>query len=63
LLFWRPWILEKEWPYIFTLKLDEGKLIANTELGKAIQKINLDKVCVTITGLEILNKKFFYGFV
>ena len=45
------------------LKLDEGKLIANTELGKAIQKINLEKVCVTITGLEILNKKFFYGFV
>ena len=36
LLFWRPWDVEVEWPYIFFLKLSEGKLLANKELGALV---------------------------
>ena len=60
LLFWRPndiRISEKgqEWPYIFFMKLDEGKLLTNSALGTPIQKIDLSKVRVAITGLEVAN--------
>ena len=37
------------------MKLDEGKLLTNSALGTPIQKIDLSKVRVAITGLEIAN--------
>jgi hypothetical protein len=56
-LFWRPWNIQSgEWPFIFFLKLDEGKLIANEDLGTPIQRIDLNKVHLTINGLEIAHK-------
>ena len=60
LLFWRPNDIRKtekgqEWPFIFFMKLDEGKLLTNSALGTPIQKIDLSKVRVAITGLEIAN--------
>ena len=37
LLFWRPCeIIEGEWPYIFFLKLEEGKLLLNKNLGASV---------------------------
>ena len=37
LLFWTPWAMKKgEWPFIYFLKLVEGKVIANTDLGSSI---------------------------
>ena len=33
LLYWRPWGIEEEWPFIYFLKLLEGKVIANTDFG------------------------------
>ena len=37
LLFWRPFSINHgEWPYIYFLKLKEGKLTANTDLGSPI---------------------------
>ena len=37
LLFWRPFALnEGEWPYIFFLKLEEGKLLLNKNLGASV---------------------------
>ena len=37
LLFWRPFsIHEGEWPFIFFLKLSEGKLVTNKDLGSSI---------------------------
>ena len=37
LLSWRPWnIAGNEWPYIFLLKLSEGKLLVNKELGASV---------------------------
>ena len=37
LLFWRPGFIQGgEWPYIFLLKLSEGKLVANKELGASV---------------------------
>ena len=33
LLFWRPWVFDDEWRFIFLLKLSEGKLLANKDLG------------------------------
>ncbi len=40
LLFWRPWAIdpfgEIEWPFIFFLKLAEGRLLANKDLGASV---------------------------
>jgi hypothetical protein len=37
LLFWRPWfIYEGEWPFIFFLKLEEGKLLPNKDFGASV---------------------------
>ena len=38
LLFWRPYniIEEHEWPFIFFLKLEEGKLVLNKNLGPSV---------------------------
>ena len=38
LLFWRPWGIfnEKEWPFIFFLKLADGKILANKDLGASV---------------------------
>ena len=37
LLFWRPCeIFNGEWPFIFLLKLTEGKLLPNNELGVSV---------------------------
>jgi hypothetical protein len=37
LLFWRPWhIAGNEWPFIFFLKLAEGRLLANKDLGASV---------------------------
>jgi hypothetical protein len=40
LLFWRPWAMNKfneiEWPFIFFLKLAEGRLLANKDLGASV---------------------------
>ena len=36
LLFWNPDDIEDEWPYIYFLKLEEGKVTANTDLGSPI---------------------------
>jgi hypothetical protein len=37
MLFWRPFDLHKgEWPFIFFLKLEEGKLLANKDLGASV---------------------------
>ena len=45
LLFWGPWaIVDGEWPFIFLFKLDEGKVVANTDLGSPIQMIDTTKV-------------------
>ena len=33
LLFWRPFSVKNEFPFIFFLKLSEGKLLPNTEFG------------------------------
>ena len=36
-IFWRPYrICEGEWPYIFFLKLMDGKLLPNNDLGASI---------------------------
>ena len=56
MLLWRPWeIKEREWPYIFFLKLNEGKLTTNSDFGTPIQHID-DKKIIAVTGLEIANK-------
>ena len=34
-IFWRPYGLE-EWPYIFFLKLMDGKLLPNNDLGASV---------------------------
>ncbi len=36
LLFWRPFAVEIEWPFIFFLKLAEGRLLANKDLGASV---------------------------
>jgi hypothetical protein len=37
MLFWRPFsIHEGEWPFIFFLKLEEEKLLPNTNFGASI---------------------------
>jgi hypothetical protein len=37
LLFWRPSAIYKgEWPYIYALKLEEGNLIANSDVSSSI---------------------------
>jgi hypothetical protein len=36
LLFWRPWNIEDEWPFIFFLKLEEGKLLPNKDFGASV---------------------------
>ena len=37
LLFWRPWDIDvNEWPFIFFLKLAEGRLLANKDLGASV---------------------------
>lgn len=37
MLFWRPFDLEeKEWPFIFFLKLVDGKLFPNKDLGPSV---------------------------
>lgn len=36
LLFWRPWDVKVEWPFIFFLKLAEGKLLPSKELGASV---------------------------
>ena len=63
LLFWRPWGIqnEKEWPIIFFLKLAEGKLIANKDLGASVLKIDLNKFDLSLNVLEIANKQFLYA--
>ena len=65
LLFWRPYSLKnpEEWPLIYFLKLLEGKVIANTDLGAAIQKIDTKKVNFCISNLEMANNSFLYGSV
>ena len=64
LIFWRPRTIRNgEWPYIYFLKLEEGRVIANTDLESPIQKIVTNKVKFVITILEMANKQFFYGWV
>ena len=38
LLFWRPWGIKNygEWPYVFFLKLEEGRVLASSDLGAPI---------------------------
>jgi hypothetical protein len=38
LLFWRPWAINErgEWPFIFFLKLEEGKLLPNKDFGASV---------------------------
>jgi hypothetical protein len=37
MLFWRPYDLDKgEWPFIFFLKLEEGKLLPNKDFGASL---------------------------
>jgi hypothetical protein len=36
LLFWRPWGMTDEWPFIFILKLEKGKLLFNKDLGASV---------------------------
>jgi hypothetical protein len=36
MLFWRPWNVYKEWPFIFFLKFAEGNLLANKDLGPSV---------------------------
>jgi hypothetical protein len=36
LLFWRPCDIEDEWPFIFFLKLEEGKLLPNKDFGASV---------------------------
>ena len=62
LLFWRPAAIKVEWPFIFYLKLEEGKLIPSKDLGASVQKIDLNKLKVSISVLEIANKQFLYGY-
>ena len=64
LLFWRPCSIKRlgEWPFIYFLKLEKDKVIANTDLGAAIQKIDTTKVNICINALDMANKSF-YGFV
>ena len=33
LVFWRPFDIKQEWLLMYFLKLEEGKVIANTDLG------------------------------
>ena len=63
LLFWRPWGIcnEKEWPFIFFLKLADGKILANKDLGASVQKIDPTKFDFGLNVLEIANKQFLYA--
>ena len=62
LLFWRPWaICYNEWPVIFFLKLAEGKLIANKDLGSSLKKIDPNRFNFSLNVLEIANKQFLYA--
>ena len=37
MLIWRPWhIAGNEWPFIFFIKLAEGKLLPNKDLGASV---------------------------
>jgi hypothetical protein len=36
LLFWRPFDIQGEWPFIFFLKLEEGKLLPNKDFGASV---------------------------
>ena len=36
LLFWRPNNIKDEWPFIFLLKLAEGILLPNNDLGESV---------------------------
>jgi hypothetical protein len=37
MLFWRPFEIYKgEWPFIFFLKLEEGKLLPNKDFGASL---------------------------
>jgi hypothetical protein len=37
MLYWRPYAIHYgEWPFIFFLKLDEGKLLPNKDLGESV---------------------------
>ena len=50
LIFWRPWEIAKEWPYIFFLKINEG-------FGPTpIQKIDKTKLGIAIIELDIADK-------
>ena len=41
LFFWRPFSIHHgEWPYIYFLKLEEGRVIANIDLESPIQEID-----------------------
>ena len=57
LIFWRPnKIGNGEWPYIYFLKLEEGRVIANIDLESPIQEIDKMKVRLSIPVLEMVNK-------
>ena len=57
LIFWRPWEIAKEWPYIFFLKINEGKLTINEDFGPTpIQKIDKTKLGIAIIELDIADK-------
>ena len=57
LIFWRPRIIRNgEWPYIYFLQLEEGRVIANTDIESPIQKIDKTKVGDSIAVLEMANK-------
>ena len=60
LIFWRPFYSQKEWSFIYFLKLVEGKVIANLDLGAAIERIDIAKVNHCINVLEMANKSFLY---
>ena len=36
LLFWRPFEIQRELPFIFFLRLADGKLLPNTDFGASI---------------------------
>ena len=56
LIFWKPYCIKNEWPFIFFLKLSEGKLFPNEDLVASVKKIIFNKAIFWINTLEIANK-------
>ena len=62
-IFYKPWDVQEEWPYIFFLKLEDGKVLVNQDMEEPVQKIDLMIIKSIIPVLEVTNKSFLYAFV